>query len=105
MNAQECAEGDQRGGGGGPPQASRATDLALRDDRWLGFQCDLRYQILAGETESGLGNGMAIRQAQAGNAVPGPDDDRKTDIVMMDDFLYGEPTPFLRRHTFWGKER
>ena len=27
----------------------------------------------------------------AGDAAPGPDDDRK-DIVMMDDFLYGEPT-------------
>jgi hypothetical protein len=31
----------------------------------------------------------------AGNAAPGPDDDRKTDIVMMDDFLYGEPTPLF----------
>jgi hypothetical protein len=28
----------------------------------------------------------------AGDAAPGPNDDR-TDIVMMDDFLYGEPTP------------
>src|SRR5258708_26439462 len=27
----------------------------------------------------------------AGDVAPGPDDDRK-DIVMMDDFLYGEPT-------------
>jgi hypothetical protein len=27
----------------------------------------------------------------AGNAVPGPDDDNKNDIVMMDDFIYGEP--------------
>lgn len=26
-----------------------------------------------------------------GNAVPGPDDDKKNDIVMMDDFIYGEP--------------
>jgi len=31
----------------------------------------------------------------AGNAAPGPDDDKKTDIVMMDDFLYGEPTPLF----------
>jgi hypothetical protein len=29
----------------------------------------------------------------AGDAAPGPNDDRK-DIVMMDDFLYGEPTPY-----------
>lgn len=28
-----------------------------------------------------------------GNAAPGPDDDRKNDIVMMDDFLYSEPQP------------
>jgi hypothetical protein len=28
-----------------------------------------------------------------GNAAPGPNDDAHTDIVMMDDFVYGEPTP------------
>ena len=28
-----------------------------------------------------------------GNVAPGPDDDEKHDIVMMDDFLYGEPQP------------
>ena len=27
----------------------------------------------------------------AGNVAPGPDDDSKNDIVMMDDFIYGEP--------------
>ncbi len=27
----------------------------------------------------------------SGNHAPGPDDDKKRDIVMMDDFLYGEP--------------
>jgi hypothetical protein len=26
-----------------------------------------------------------------GNAAPGADDDDKNDIVMMDDFIYGEP--------------
>ena len=26
-----------------------------------------------------------------GDTAPGPDDDRKNDIVMMDDFIYGEP--------------
>jgi hypothetical protein len=31
----------------------------------------------------------------AGNAAPGPDDDGRIDIVMMDDFLYGEPTPLF----------
>jgi hypothetical protein len=28
-----------------------------------------------------------------GNVAPGPDDDEKNDIVMMDDFIYGEPQP------------
>jgi hypothetical protein len=27
----------------------------------------------------------------SGNAAPGRDDDAKHDIVMMDDFIYGEP--------------
>jgi hypothetical protein len=26
-----------------------------------------------------------------GNAAPGPNDDEENDIVMMDDFIYGEP--------------
>jgi hypothetical protein len=29
----------------------------------------------------------------SGNVAPGPDDDAKHDIVVMDDFLYGEPQP------------
>jgi hypothetical protein len=28
-----------------------------------------------------------------GNVAPGPDDDGKHDVVVMDDFLYGEPQP------------
>jgi hypothetical protein len=28
-----------------------------------------------------------------GDVAPGPDDDEKNDIVMMDDFIYGEPQP------------
>jgi hypothetical protein len=29
----------------------------------------------------------------SGNVAPGPDDDRRHDVVMMDDFIYGEPQP------------
>jgi hypothetical protein len=29
-----------------------------------------------------------------GDVAPGPDDDGKSDIVMMDDFIYGEPQPY-----------
>jgi hypothetical protein len=32
-----------------------------------------------------------------GNVAPGPDDDGEHDVVMMDDFLYGEPQP-LQKH-------
>ena len=33
-----------------------------------------------------------------GNAAPGPNDNDRRDIVMMDDFIYGEPQPRGRRH-------
>jgi len=35
---------------------------------------------------------IASVRITSGNAVPGPDDDGKNDIVVMDDFIYGEPT-------------
>ncbi len=34
---------------------------------------------------------IAYVRITSGNAAPGPDDDSRHDIVMMDDFLYGEP--------------
>ena len=34
---------------------------------------------------------IAAVRIQSGNVAPGPSDDRQHDIVMMDDFIYGEP--------------
>ena len=36
---------------------------------------------------------IASIRITAGNVAPGPDDDATNDIVMMDDFIYGEPHP------------
>jgi hypothetical protein len=36
---------------------------------------------------------IALVRITSGNVAPGPDDDRKHDVVMMDDFIYGEPQP------------
>ena len=34
---------------------------------------------------------IARVQITSGDVAPGPDDDRKLDVVVMDDFIYGEP--------------
>lgn len=34
---------------------------------------------------------IASVRIKTGDVAPGPDDERKSDIVMMDDFIYGEP--------------
>ena len=36
---------------------------------------------------------IARVRIESGNVAPGPDDDRKHDVVVMDDFIYGEPQP------------
>jgi hypothetical protein len=36
---------------------------------------------------------IASVRITTGDSAPGPDDDEKHDIVMMDDFIYGEPQP------------
>ena len=34
---------------------------------------------------------IARVRIEAGNVAPGPNDDDRRDIVVMDDFIYGEP--------------
>ena len=36
---------------------------------------------------------IALVRITTGDSAPGPNDDKKHDIVMMDDFIYGEPQP------------
>jgi hypothetical protein len=36
---------------------------------------------------------IARVRIRSGNVIPGADDDRTHDVVMMDDFIYGEPQP------------
>jgi hypothetical protein len=45
------------------------------------------FGLVFGETR------IARVRITSGDAAPGPNDDGKHDIVMMDDFLYGEPQP------------
>lgn len=42
---------------------------------------------------------IAFVRITSGNTAPGPDDDRKHDVVMMDDFLYGEPQALPKEHS------
>ncbi len=39
---------------------------------------------------------IARVRIRTGDIAPGPDDDEKRDIVMMDDFIYGEPQPLFQ---------
>jgi hypothetical protein len=36
---------------------------------------------------------IARVRIKSGHVAPGPDDDGKHDVVVMDDFIYGEPEP------------
>lgn len=36
---------------------------------------------------------IARVRIETGNVAPGPDDDGKHDVVVMDDFIYSEPQP------------
>ena len=38
---------------------------------------------------------VAFVRIRTGNALPGADDNRRHDVVMMDDFIYGEPQAVL----------
>ena len=41
---------------------------------------------------------IASVQIKTGNVAPGPNDDASHDVVMMDDFIYGEPQLFTTVH-------
>jgi hypothetical protein len=34
---------------------------------------------------------IASIRIETGNVAPGPNDDKQHEVVMMDDFIYGEP--------------
>ena len=44
---------------------------------------------------------IARVRVTSGNVAPGPDDRGRRDVVMMDDFLYGEPQPLPNNHVEW----
>jgi hypothetical protein len=56
--------------------------------------------LLRRATEASPSSAIAFDDARiarvritSGNVAAGPDDDRKHDVVVMDDFIYGEPRP------------
>jgi hypothetical protein len=86
---------------GSGPGAKRGNRKASTLLEFYGIDGELLYSsfVPAAPGDSGFAFlGIAFEDARiarvritAGNAIPGADDDRLHDVVMMDDFLYGEP--------------
>ena len=77
---------------------SRRDPLVLLEDIMLAIQKIGRYTAQL-DHDAFLNDELVIDARIAsvrittGDSAPGPDDDEKHDIVMMDNFIYGEPQP------------
>jgi hypothetical protein len=81
----------------------RGNDAASTLIEYFGADGDLLFRsfVPAAPGDAGLSFfGIVFDDARiarvritSGNVAPGPDDGGKHDVVMMDDFLYGEPQP------------
>ncbi len=86
---------------GSEPDEKHGDDCASTLIEYFDADCELLFRsfVPASPGDGSLSFfGIVFKDARiarvcitSGNAAPGPNDDRKHDIVMMDDFIYGEP--------------
>jgi hypothetical protein len=80
------------------------TDVDQQDSTRIEYFDDDGKRLFSGVVPASPGDGslsffgvvfdkarIASVRITTGNVAPGPDDDKKHDVVVMDDFLYGEP--------------
>ena len=88
---------------GSGPATKRGNRFASTLVEYYGVGGELLFSsyVPASPGDGGLSFfGIVLRDARiarvritSGNTAPGPDDSAKQDVVMMDDFIYGEPQP------------